>query len=134
MGDGGSTVLGLVLASISIKGAVDGMWPVAVPLALFMPFWADATYTLIRRTMARHNPLRPHRDHLYQVAIRAGSSHKRIAIAYWLAMIHCALAAAVSLAFPIEGSTIAFFVSVLLFGYLAFHGRKFASAHGHDTP
>ncbi len=78
MGDGGSTVLGLMLASLSIKGVVDGIWPVAVPLALFMPFWADATYTLIRRTMARHNPLRPHRDHLYQRLALAGLGHRGV--------------------------------------------------------
>jgi FlaA1/EpsC-like NDP-sugar epimerase/UDP-N-acetylmuramyl pentapeptide phosphotransferase/UDP-N-acetylglucosamine-1-phosphate transferase len=76
MGDGGSTVLGLALASLCVKGAVDGVWPVAAAVAVFMPFWADATYTLVRRLLARHSPLRPHREHLYQRLVLAGLGHR----------------------------------------------------------
>ena len=43
MGDGGSTVLGLTLALLSFQGVTTNLWAVAVPLALFVPFWADAT-------------------------------------------------------------------------------------------
>ena len=75
MGDGGSTLLGLVLATLSILGAVGGQWTIAIPLVVFMPFWADATYTLIRRTIGGHNPLKPHRDHLYQRLALAGLGH-----------------------------------------------------------
>jgi FlaA1/EpsC-like NDP-sugar epimerase/UDP-N-acetylmuramyl pentapeptide phosphotransferase/UDP-N-acetylglucosamine-1-phosphate transferase len=78
MGDGGSTILGLVLAAISIKGAVEGVWSFAAALILFMPFWADATYTLIRRLLARHNPLQPHREHLYQRLALAGLGHRGV--------------------------------------------------------
>jgi FlaA1/EpsC-like NDP-sugar epimerase/UDP-N-acetylmuramyl pentapeptide phosphotransferase/UDP-N-acetylglucosamine-1-phosphate transferase len=78
MGDGGSTVLGLVLATLSALGVVDGHWSVAIPLVVFMPFWADATYTLIRRTIGGHNPLRPHRDNLYQRLALAGLGHRGV--------------------------------------------------------
>ncbi len=78
MGDGGSTVLGLTLAAASIKGITEGVWTVALPLAVFMPLWADATYTLLRRLMTGHNPLRPHREHLYQRLTLAGLGHRGV--------------------------------------------------------
>lgn len=82
MGDGGSTVLGLMLAALGLKGAIDGTWSLAIPLAVFMPFWADASYTLARRLLARHNPLTPHRDHLYQRLAMAGLGHR--GVLFWV--------------------------------------------------
>jgi FlaA1/EpsC-like NDP-sugar epimerase/UDP-N-acetylmuramyl pentapeptide phosphotransferase/UDP-N-acetylglucosamine-1-phosphate transferase len=76
MGDGGSTVLGLALASLCVKGVTDGVWPLAAAVAVFMPFWADTTYTLVRRLLERHSPLRPHREHLYQRLVLAGLGHR----------------------------------------------------------
>ncbi len=76
MGDGGSTVLGLGLAALSAKGIADKQWALAVPVAIFMPFWADATYTLIRRVLKGHSPLEPHREHLYQRLALAGLGHR----------------------------------------------------------
>ena len=96
MGDGGSTVLGLTLAVLSFQGVATHLWAFAVPLALFVPFWADATYTLLRRTLRGHNPLNPHRDHLYQRLVLAGLGHRGVlmwmvgwnllsfAVAYWM--------------------------------------------------
>lgn len=78
MGDGGSTVLGLTLAAICLKGSADGMWSLAAAAALFMPFWADATYTLIRRLAARYSPFSPHREHLYQRLALAGLGHRGV--------------------------------------------------------
>jgi FlaA1/EpsC-like NDP-sugar epimerase/UDP-N-acetylmuramyl pentapeptide phosphotransferase/UDP-N-acetylglucosamine-1-phosphate transferase len=80
MGDGGSTVLGLSLAAISFKGWNLGLWPLAVPVALFVPFWADATYTLVRRVLAGHSPLVAHRDNLYQRLVLAGLGHRGLLV------------------------------------------------------
>ena len=82
MGDGGSTVLGLMLASICLEGVVTGMWSLAAAAALFVPFWADATYTLLRRLAAGHSPLRPHREHLYQRLALAGLGHR--GVLFWM--------------------------------------------------
>lgn len=82
MGDGGSTVLGLTLAAVCFKGATDGVWSVPVAATVFMPLWADATYTLIRRMMARHSPFRPHREHLYQRLALAGLGHR--GVLFWM--------------------------------------------------
>lgn len=133
-GDAGSLFVGFSAGALSLIAIRDAHMPVLLAPLLFLPLLADVILTVVWRARRKRNLLEAHRDHLYQVALRAGASHKRIAIMYWLAMLHCALAAGVSLAFPIQGATIAFFVSVLLFTYLAYHGRKFASAHGHDAP
>ena len=78
MGDGGSTVLGLALATLSFHGVVTSAWAIAIPLAIFVPFWADATYTLLRRTLTGYHPLKPHRDHLYQRLVLAGLGHRGV--------------------------------------------------------
>ena len=93
MGDGGSTVLGLSLAALSFHGVANDVWGAAVPLAVFVPFWADATYTLLRRTLAGNNPLQPHRDHLYQRLVLAGLGHQGVLM--WMVgwnLLSCALA------------------------------------------
>ena len=82
MGDGGSTVLGLTLAAVCLKGSTDNVWSVAAAATVFMPFWADATYTLIRRVSARHSPFSPHREHLYQRLALAGLGHR--GVLFWM--------------------------------------------------
>jgi len=93
MGDGGSTVLGLAVAALSFYGVTNKVWSLAIPLAVFVPFWADATYTLLRRTLAGNNPLQPHRDHLYQRLVLAGLGHQGVLM--WIVgwnLLSCVLA------------------------------------------
>jgi FlaA1/EpsC-like NDP-sugar epimerase/UDP-N-acetylmuramyl pentapeptide phosphotransferase/UDP-N-acetylglucosamine-1-phosphate transferase len=94
MGDGGSTLLGFALAGVSLKGWLEGHWDVAVPLALFVPFWADASFTLIRRVLSGHNPTQPHRDHFYQRLVLAGLGHRGLFV--WM-IVWCAVSVAVAL-------------------------------------
>ncbi|MBL8311143.1 MAG: polysaccharide biosynthesis protein [Burkholderiales bacterium] len=82
MGDGGSTLLGLMLAILSVMGAVEGAWPATIPIALLTPLWADATYTLIRRIAAGHSPFEAHRTHLYQRLALSGLGHK--GLLWWM--------------------------------------------------
>jgi UDP-GlcNAc:undecaprenyl-phosphate/decaprenyl-phosphate GlcNAc-1-phosphate transferase len=133
-GDAGSLFVGFTAGALALIAIRDADLPVLLAPLLFLPLLADVVLTVFWRARRKRNLLLAHRDHLYQVAIRAGSSHKRIAIMYWLAMLHCAFAASVSLAFPVEGATLGFVVSLLLFVYLAYHGRRFAATHGLDAP
>ncbi len=95
MGDGGSTVIGLSLAAVSLKGWALDAWSLAVPIALFAPFWADATLTLIRRFFSGHNPTVPHRDHMYQRLVLAGLGHRGLFI--WM-LLWCVGSAVLALA------------------------------------
>lgn len=83
MGDGGSTVLGLMLVTLSVMGSIEGAWPAAVPAALLVPIWADATYTLLRRVAAGHSPFEAHRTHLYQRLALSGLGHR--GLLFWMA-------------------------------------------------
>lgn len=95
LGDVGSGALGLLVgAALAAAVLVDDLpWP----LALLPPsaFVVDAGLTLAGRIGRGESWWQPHRQHLYQWAIRAGHGHGTVALAYglWtLAML--ALAAA----------------------------------------
>jgi UDP-N-acetylmuramyl pentapeptide phosphotransferase/UDP-N-acetylglucosamine-1-phosphate transferase len=76
MGDVGSVSLGFLLGWLLATAAAAGLGPVAVLLPLY--FVADATVTLLARLAAGRRPWQPHREHLYQRAVRAGWSHAQV--------------------------------------------------------
>jgi len=68
------------------------LWPgpVLATFALVIacsPFVVDVLGTLARRALDGEPLTRPHRRHLYQLAVRSGYSHTRVALAYlaWMA-------------------------------------------------
>ena len=85
MGDVGSQFCGFVLAMLGVvAGRLD-----AVPLSLLIvPMLLagvlfDVAFTLARRALAGRRITQPHRDHLYQIAQRAGVNAGAIALVYW---------------------------------------------------
>ena len=80
MGDTGSTVLGFSLAFLACCAAAgDGK----ILLALLLPltnFIVDGLLTLFKRVMAGEKWYHPHRQHLYQLLVAAGCSHRRVVI------------------------------------------------------
>lgn len=90
MGDGGSHLLGFLLAVFVILGdgqyltAMPG-WPETGPTVpagaiwiMMMPFIFDPLVTLIRRARLRQNLLTAHRGHLYQRLMICGLSHRDV--------------------------------------------------------
>jgi UDP-N-acetylmuramyl pentapeptide phosphotransferase/UDP-N-acetylglucosamine-1-phosphate transferase len=133
-GDAGALFVGFMAGALALLAIQEARLPVLLAPLLFMPMLADVLLTMLWRARRKRNLLEAHRDHLYQVALRAGAGHPRTAIGYWLAMIHCALAAGVSLVFGDAGALAAFVGTALLFVYLSWMGRRFAEARGLDTP
>ena len=86
MGDAGSHVLGLAAGALLLLGlpAAGGTLPVAVwaLLAAILPFAIDVLATLLRRALDGERLASAHRRHLYQLAVRKGYSHARVALAY----------------------------------------------------
>ncbi|MBI4694009.1 MAG: glycosyltransferase family 4 protein [Gammaproteobacteria bacterium] len=80
MGDAGSYYLGFQFASLGVAGAAQGCapWPL---LILISPFVTDATATLVRRMLAGEPWFRAHRCHAYQLLVRGGWPHQRVATA-----------------------------------------------------
>ena len=67
-----------------------------VPALAFFPMLADALSTLLWRASRKQNVLDGHNEHIYQLGLRAGLSHRRVTLAYWSAALHCALSAVVA--------------------------------------
>ena len=73
LGDAGSTVIGLAAFAVGVSGWQQGVFHWLVPLLVFLPFWLDATVTLIIRVLKRERWWEAHRQHLYQrMALRFG--------------------------------------------------------------
>ncbi|MFB3892650.1 MAG: glycosyltransferase family 4 protein [Phycisphaerae bacterium] len=80
MGDVGSTTLGFCLSMLTLVGGCRSELPwvaYILPLGVFI---YDATFTLIKRIIRRENFLQAHREHHYQLLIRSGWSHTKVAL------------------------------------------------------
>lgn len=86
MGDAGSIPLGFLVAAMGVWGWQRGDWSPLFPVLVFLPFIADATVTLIKRTLRGMKITEAHRDHFYQRAIQSGMSHRRVAYFEYMLM------------------------------------------------
>ena len=81
MGDVGSQFAGFVMAVLAVAASRFDAQQVSVlivPLLIFSLLF-DAVFTLVRRALAGRPVSRPHRTHLYQMAVRSGVSPARVA-------------------------------------------------------
>jgi UDP-GlcNAc:undecaprenyl-phosphate GlcNAc-1-phosphate transferase len=96
MGDSGSMLLGLLLASTTITltgsvgpNAVDtslapSLLPLALPvLVMALPF-LDVVLAIIRRTLAGRSPFAPDKQHLHHRLLERGHSHARAVLVMYL--------------------------------------------------
>lgn len=89
-GDAGALFAGMLASTAALVAVVDaGISPVVPPL-LFFPMLADVLLTLLWRVRRGKSPFTAHRDHVFQIALRAGLSHGRVSLIYWAAAAHCA--------------------------------------------
>ncbi|SDQ73383.1 glycosyltransferase family 4 protein [Quadrisphaera sp. DSM 44207] len=126
MGDSGSMLIGLLLASsaIAVTGQVDpavvsradlvpAFLPVLLPVAVLMLPLTDLLLAVVRRMLAGQSPFSADRLHLHHRLLDLGHTHRR---AVWILYLWTAVVAfgAVSLAFvplavalPVWGSALA---------------------------
>lgn len=94
-GDAGSLFLGALTAGVGLLLVQDaGVSPLVIAIGLF-PILFDVLETLVWRAGKRRNLHSAHRDHLYQIGIRAQISHRSVAAIYAAIAAHCALLAIV---------------------------------------
>jgi Fuc2NAc and GlcNAc transferase len=81
MGDVGSGYVGYVIAVLALAAGRDD--PIALPVWLTLggAFFADATVTLVRRSLRRERLHKAHRGHAYQWLSRKWGSHRRVTVA-----------------------------------------------------
>lgn len=100
MGDVGSIPLGFLAATLGLEGMRLGVWPVWFPVLVFAPFVVDATVTLLRRALRGEKVWRAHREHYYQRLVRAGWSHRKLALHEYGIMAALAASGCAMLAWP----------------------------------
>lgn len=95
MGDCGSQAAGFIIAALACLAA-SGPAPVSALFmpTVFMPFLFDVAFTLAHRAVRRRNIAEAHNEHLYQLLIRFGAAHARVATLY-LALIALSTVAAI---------------------------------------
>ena len=87
MGDSGSIPLGFLAAVIGVIGWKDGLWPFWLPLLVFSPFIADATATLVKRSLLGEKVWQAHFEHYYQRLVRSGLGHRNTALLSYVLML-----------------------------------------------
>ncbi|MBU6372251.1 MAG: hypothetical protein KJS97_05930 [Alphaproteobacteria bacterium] len=92
-GDAGALFCGGLAAGLSLIAVRDAGVSIFIPPILFFPMLADVLLTLAWRVSQRRPTLKSHRDHLFQIGLRHGLSHRRVTMIYWIAALHCALVA-----------------------------------------
>ena len=103
MGDLGSATLGLLVASFSLWGIGNELFPIWFPVLVFSPFVIDATVTLIRRAMLGEKVWLAHKGHYYQRLVQAGWSHRKTVLGEYVLMIlaGCSALLAQQVAIPV---------------------------------
>ena len=89
LGDTGSQVIAFLLAGLAVIGAAGE--PPAVPFlavpVLASAFLFDVALTLAVRARQRRNVLKAHRQHVYQLLVRAGWRHAAVTPLYLAAVV-----------------------------------------------
>jgi UDP-N-acetylmuramyl pentapeptide phosphotransferase/UDP-N-acetylglucosamine-1-phosphate transferase len=128
LGDAGAVPLGFLAAAFALDGVAASRWPAWFPLLVFLPFVADATFTLVRRALAGETLWRAHRDHCYQRLNRLGAGHAGTLAVYGaLALATAVTALACLFAAPGAGAwALAAWLAVvlMLFAAIDYHWRK----------
>jgi UDP-N-acetylmuramyl pentapeptide phosphotransferase/UDP-N-acetylglucosamine-1-phosphate transferase len=97
MGDAGSIPLGFLAAAMGMIGWLRGEWAVWFPLLVFSPFIADASITLLKRTLRGARITEAHRDHYYQRVIQMGCGHRTVARTEYALMLFSGVLALLTL-------------------------------------
>jgi UDP-N-acetylmuramyl pentapeptide phosphotransferase/UDP-N-acetylglucosamine-1-phosphate transferase len=97
LGDVGSIPLGFLAGAFGFWGWRHAIWPIWLPVVVFAPFVADSTVTLLRRLARGEKFWQAHREHFYQRLVHMGSSHVKVALAYYGLMLASACVALLAL-------------------------------------
>lgn len=116
MGDTGSSVLGLLVAAISLWAESRRLFPLWVAVLVFSPFIVDATVTLLRRLFRGERIWQAHRTHYYQRLVQLGWGHRKTVLIEYFLMGSCAISAivAVNVSAVAQWVIIVFWVAVYL--------------------
>lgn len=129
LGDTGSQFLGFVLSSLAVIGASEeggkmSAWLVPI---LILPLLFDAVLTLALRARRGEDVTKPHRDHVYQILVRAGLSHAQVSGLYFSLTLLCAVAGVAVQLHDARLGPILLILLAALMGGLALLAYRFAN-------
>ncbi len=96
MGDSGSMLLGLLLATttITLTGSVNpndvgtditpALVPLLLPIAVMVLPFLDVVLAIVRRTLAGRSPFAPDKQHLHHRLLERGHSHARAVLVMYM--------------------------------------------------
>ena len=93
MGDAGAIPLGFLAAALGVTGWTNGLWPLWLPILVFSPFIADASVTLVKRTLRGEKIWQAHREHYYQRVVQSGFGHRNTALLGYILMFTAGISA-----------------------------------------
>ena len=131
MGDSGSMLLGLLLASaaITLTGQLDGnavraenlvptLLPLLLPFAVLAVPLVDLFFAVVRRTAAGRSPFAPDKQHLHHRLLEIGHSHRRAAMIMYIWTALLALPVTAAAFWPtrwvLVGTFVAFLVALVV--------------------
>jgi len=128
LGDVGAVPLGYLAATFGVAGIVQDIWPAWFPILVFLPFVADATFTLARRIARRERLWEGHRSHYYQRLALLGAGHRGTLAVYAVLMAASAATAIAFRAVPAAAGWWALasscIVLMILYAAIDYHWRK----------
>ena len=128
LGDVGAVPLGFLAAIFGITGWQERWWPAWFPVAIFLPFIAYATATLVYRLLRGARIWEAHREHYYQRLVQIGWGHGRALALYATLMVGIAGSSLVVLTWaPTAGIVLLIVwagVLALIFGVIEYHWRR----------
>ena len=100
MGDVGSSLLGFLVAGLSLWASRQGIFPLWMAILVFSPFIVDATITLIYRLWRRERIWEGHKSHCYQRLVQLGWGHRKTVLWEYVLMLLCASSALAAFHLP----------------------------------
>jgi UDP-N-acetylmuramyl pentapeptide phosphotransferase/UDP-N-acetylglucosamine-1-phosphate transferase len=116
LGDVGSVPVGYLLGFLLLSLATQGYWAPALILPGY--YLADATITLIRRTLRGERIWQAHAQHFYQRAVQDGLSHAQVSLAILAADLVLIGLAMTALAHPLPSLAAAALVVAALLAWM----------------
>ncbi len=95
-GDAGALFVGTALAGLGLLLVRQNPHLLFLPPLLLSPFLVDVLLTLLWRAQRKRPLLSPHRDHAYQIALKAGMSHGKVALVHAIWAFNAAAVAVIA--------------------------------------
>ena len=129
-GDAGALFVGCVLAGLSLE--IVRAWPqlVLVPVILLMPFLSDVLLTLVWRAKHGKKLHEAHRDHVYQIALKANLQHWQVSAVHAVWALNAAIVAILAALLGRQLPVILFVLLLLVSTWLHLKVRRAGVRYG----